>query len=325
MKFLFTGDVMLGRFVNEILQEELPTHPWGNTLPIFWDADVRICNLECVISNRGNPWTITPKVFHFRSDAKNIEVLKAAGIHIVSLANNHTLDYEYEAMFEMLKILDTAGIRHAGAGINRNEASRPAFLEIGGMKIGFIAFTDNESDWEATEEKPGIFYVPVDTEDNRAKRLFEIIRSTKKEVQVLVISAHWGPNWGNRPQPHHISFGHTLIDAGADIVFGHSCHVFQGIEIYLGKPIIYSAGDFIDDYAVDEIERNDESFIFTVEVRDSQIYMLRLYPTIIYDFQATLAKQIDAKRILLKMQRLCAKFNTSIRNNEEWQYGDILI
>lgn len=325
MKFLFIGDVMLGRFVNEILRGELPMYPWGNALPIFRDADIRICNLECVISNRDNPWTVTPKVFHFRSDAKNIEVLKTAGIHIVSLANNHTLDFEYEAMFEMLKILDNAGIHHAGAGINRDEASRPAFLEMRGIKIGFIAFTDNESDWEATEEKPGVFYVPIDIEDDRAKRLFEIIRNTKKETQVLIVSAHWGPNWGHRPQPHHIPFGHTLIDAGADIVFGHSCHVFQGIEIYLSKPIIYSAGDFVDDYAVDEIERNDESFIFTVETHDSHIHMLRLYPTIISDFQATLAKQGDAKRIVLKMQGLCAGFNTPTRIDEKGQYIDIVV
>ncbi|CAG0989427.1 partial putative polyglutamine synthesis accessory protein, partial [Anaerolineae bacterium] len=126
MKFLFVGDVMLGRLVNDILQERPPAYPWGDNLPIFRDADIRICNLECVISDRGTPWTITPKVFHFRSDARNVKTLKIAGINVVSLANNHALDYGYQALFDMLKILDNAGIHRAGAGINFDEACRPA-------------------------------------------------------------------------------------------------------------------------------------------------------------------------------------------------------
>lgn len=325
MKFLFVGDVMLGRLVNEILQEKPPAYPWGDTLPVFQDVDIRICNLECVISDRGSPWTATPKVFHFRSDARNIETLKIAGIDVVSLANNHALDYGYSAMLDMLKILDDAGIHHAGAGVNFNEASRPALLEKGGIKIGFIAFTDNEPDWESTTEMPGVFYVPINVHDNRAKGLFEIIRHTKKEVDFLIVSTHWGPNWGYRPQPEHIPFGRCMIDAGADVIFGHSCHVFQGIEIYKGRPIIYSAGDFIDDYAVDKIERNDQSFIFTLETRDSQIYRLRLYPTIIDDFQARLAPQSEAKEISGKMQKLCAEFKTLARYDEKGQYIEILV
>lgn len=325
MKFLFVGDVMLGRLVNEILWKKPPAYPWGDNLPIFWDADIRICNLECVISDRGTPWTITPKVFHFRSDAKNVETLKIAGINVVSLANNHALDYGYQALFDMLKIFDNAGIHRAGAGINFDEASRPALFEKGGTKIGFIAITDNEPEWEATVESPGVFYVPIDIHDDRAKRLFEIVRQTKKETDLLIVSAHWGPNWDYRPQPEHISFGHSLIDAGADIIFGHSCHVFQGIEIYKGRPIIYSAGDFIDDYAVDEIERNDQSFIFTIETRGSQIYRLRLYPTIINDFQARLASQSEARKISGKMQKLCAEFKTPARWEEKEQYIEILV
>jgi len=77
---------------------------------------------------------------------------------------------------------------------------------------------------------------------------------------------------GISTQENHIPFGHLLIDSGADIVFGHSCHVFQGIEIYRGRPILYSTGDFIDDYAADGIERNDESFIFLIEICDTKTF-----------------------------------------------------
>jgi len=320
LKILFIGDVMLGRLVNQFLKRESSAYPWGDTLPIFKKADLRICNLESVISDRGSPWNVTPKVFHFRSDAKNIETLKIAGINAVSLANNHTLDFEYEGMFETLRILDDAGIYHAGAGANLEETARPALFEVSGEKIGLIAFTDNEPDWEATSEKPGIFYVPIDSEDDRAKNLFERVRQTREEVDVLIASAHWGPNWGYRPRKHQIPFGHRLIDAGADIVFGHSCHVFQGIELYRGRPILYSTGDFIDDYAVDDMERNDESFIFLIEISDDKTFRLRLYPTLIRHFQARLAEKNEAKKIALKMEKLCRELNTTVKWHEEESY-----
>jgi poly-gamma-glutamate synthesis protein (capsule biosynthesis protein) len=325
MKLLFVGDVMLGRLVNETLREAPQDYPWGDTLSILGEADVRLCNLECVISDRGTPWTVTPKVFHFRSDTKNIETLKIANVNAVSIANNHTLDFEYEAMSEMIKILDEAGIFHAGAGSNFEEASRPALFGVGGIKIGLIAFTDNEPDWEATAHRPGIFHAPIDREDDRAKKLFEIVRQTKKESDLLIVSAHWGPNWGYRPHPSHVPFGHALIDHGADVVFGHSCHVFQGIEIYQDRPILYSTGDFIDDYAVDEIERNDESFIFLVETQKAQIKKLNLYPTVIRIFQARLARDREAKRITRKMEERCAEFKTSVRWNEEEGRSEILL
>lgn len=310
MKILFAGDVMLGRLVNKELRTRPAEHPWGNVMPLFKGADLRVCNLECAISDRGEPWAKTPKAFHFRTDAKNVNVLKAANINAVSLANNHTFDFGYEAAFDTIDILDREGICHAGAGREIGEAARPSFLNAGGLKIGFIAFTDNEPAWEAHEDSPGIFYVPVDAGSGRARKLFDLARDTKMKADILIVSAHWGPNRGYTPVPGHIPFAHALIDSGADIVFGHSCHVFQGVELYKGRPIIYSAGDFVDDYAVDEAERNDESFVFIVEAGESGIKKIRLYPTMIIRFQARRAASFLAEEIAFKMKRLCTGFNT---------------
>ncbi len=310
MKLLFVGDVMLGRLVNETMKSMPPDYPWGNTLSLFRETGVRICNLECVISDRGQPWGMTPKMFHFRTDAKNIESLKAAGITAVSLANNHSLDYEYEALFDMIDILERAGIHHTGAGADFAQASKPALFRIEGLTIGLIAFTDNESGWEATDRQPGIFYVPVMSTDERAVRLFDIIRQTKERADMVIVSAHWGANWGYQPVPEHVPFGHALVDNGADIVFGHSAHVFRGVEIYKGRPIIYSAGDFVDDYAVDEIERNDESFLFVVETGGGAVTGLRLYPIVISHMQARRAEPRDAWEIAAKMRRLCNRLGS---------------
>ena len=314
---LFVGDIMLGRLVNEALKEKPPVYPWADTLSLFHHADVRLCNLECVIADRGIPWSVTPKVFHFRSDAKNIETLKAAHIDAVSLANNHTLDFGYEGLFQMMDILGAAGIHYAGAGTTISEASQPAIWEMSGKKIGLIAFTDNEPVWEATQEQPGVFYVPITLTDKRAESLFAMVRKTKEVVDFLIVSAHWGPNWGSSPPSEQLPFARALIDEGADVIFGHSGHVIRGIEIYKDKPIMYCTGDFIDDYAVDESERNDRSFIFILETDLHTIFRLLLYPTIITNFQARRAKNNDKREIVARMQELCTNLKTSTTWDEK--------
>lgn len=325
MKILFVGDVMLGRLVNEALREKPPKYPWRDTLPIFKQADLRICNLECVISDTGQPWTTPPKSFHFRTEGKNIKTLLAAGIGMVSLANNHVLDYDYEGMFGMMKILGENAINYAGVGMDFSEAAEPAICRVDNKKVGLIAFTDNEPDWAAEEKKPGIFYVPVDLKDNRAKILFETIKKTRGGVDILIISAHWGPNWGYDPPGEHIPFAHALIDAGADVVFGHSGHVFRGIELYKKKVILYCTGDFIDDYAVDEIERNDESFIFVLETNAHHIAKIALYPTVIRSLRAQLAKKEERGKIVIKMQSLCSKLGTKTKWQGKKEYLKIAL
>jgi poly-gamma-glutamate capsule biosynthesis protein CapA/YwtB (metallophosphatase superfamily) len=313
MKLLFVGDVMLGRLVNDLLKRVRPDYPWGDTRTLFDQADWRACNLECVISDRGQPWGITPKAFHFRSDAVNIATLKSARIDSVSLANNHSLDFEYDAMFEMLRLLDAAGIQHAGAGKDLAQAVAPTISRIGGMTIAMIAMTDNQPEWEALPAHPGILYSPIDETDVRAQLILHALHDMRANADIAIVSAHWGPNWGYRPLAAHVRFGHALIDAGADIVFGHSGHVFQGVEIYKRRPIIYCAGDFIDDYAVDEIERNDESFVFVVDVSGGRLERLRLYPTQIADCQAKMARGDRAIEIAEKMAQLCTEMGTDAR------------
>src|ERR687890_543070 len=126
-----TGDVMLGRGVDEALRVMRPGDLWGDTLPVLDSADLRVVNLECAISTHENPWSRTPKTFHFRADpSRGVGVLRVARIDACSVANNHTLDFEEEGLLDTLKHLDAAGIRHAGAGPNREEAADPAILIV---------------------------------------------------------------------------------------------------------------------------------------------------------------------------------------------------
>jgi poly-gamma-glutamate synthesis protein (capsule biosynthesis protein) len=309
-ELLLLGDCMLGRLVNEVLENAPPEYPWGDTLPILHSADWRMCNLECVMSDRGTAWSAYPKAFHFRSSPKNIAVLGTARVNAVSLANNHVLDYGYDALFQMLEVLDRVGIVHSGAGANLEQASRPATAEVCGRTLGLLAFTDNEPTWEATADRPGTFYVPVDLNDPRAQNLLEVVRRQKDVVDFVIVSAHWGSNWGYLSPKEHAAFARALVDAGADLVFGHSSHVFRGIEFYEGRPILYGVGNFVDDYAVDQTERNDQSFIYVVDTENRVPRSLRLYPTMIRRCRACRASGIHELSIIEKMKELCAAFNT---------------
>jgi len=146
--------------------------------------------------------------------------------------------------------------------------------------------------------------------------LLEIIRERREVVDLLIVSAHWGSNWGYHPPHGHRIFAHALIEAGADIIFGHSSHVFRGIEFYKGRPILYGAGDFVDDYAIDEIERNDQSFIYVIEMAGRIPRGVRLYPTLIRGCHTSLAEGVYALGITDKMAGLCAAFHTLTRWNQ---------
>jgi poly-gamma-glutamate synthesis protein (capsule biosynthesis protein) len=159
-RLALVGDVMLGRLVNLALRHAPPEYPWGDVLPLLRSADALALNLECVISDLGEPWP--GKIFCFRSDAKNVEVLSRAGASAVSLANNHSLDYGSEALRECLALLAQRGIRSAGAGNSLDEARRPAVFPLGADSAALVAFTDNDPEWEAQAASPGTFYAPVD-------------------------------------------------------------------------------------------------------------------------------------------------------------------
>jgi poly-gamma-glutamate capsule biosynthesis protein CapA/YwtB (metallophosphatase superfamily) len=325
VRLALIGDVMLGRLVNDALKTEPPPYPWGNTLHVLKTADFRLCNLETAITDKGNPWSATPKVFHFRTDPINVGVLTAASISQVCLANNHILDYEFEGMFQTIEILKENGVNFAGAGEDLTAASMPAVSEVKRLKIGLISFTDNEPVWEATNERPGVFYVPIDLGDNRTRHLLETVEKAREIVDLLIVSPHWGPNWGYDPPPEHKYLAHALLDHGADIVFGHSAHIFRGIELYKGKPIFYNAGDFVNDYSIDEMERNDQGFIYILETEDTRVSSITLYPTLIREFQVVLAREFEAREITEKMAQLCLDFNTPSLFNPTLQTLEIPI
>jgi poly-gamma-glutamate synthesis protein (capsule biosynthesis protein) len=310
-----TGDVMLGRGVNETLRAAPPEEPWGDVLPLLHSADLRIINLECAITEHKRPWSRTPKVFHFRADPLAIEVLRAARIDACSLANNHTLDFEERGLLDTLEHLEEAGIRYAGAGRDAGEAARPALLEGG---VALVAFTDNEPPFAAGADKPGTNYLPVSLEPEVLRRVEEAIEAAREAgASTVVFSSHWGPNMVERPRGSFRRFARAVVDLGADVYYGHSAHVFQGVEIYRGKPILYDTGDFIDDYAVDPALRNDRSFLFRVSVDGGELRRLELYPVTLPYSRVELARGAEREAILDRMVALSSEMGTTFSRRED--------
>jgi poly-gamma-glutamate capsule biosynthesis protein CapA/YwtB (metallophosphatase superfamily) len=310
-----TGDVMLGRGVNETLHSVRPEEPWGDALPLLLSADLRIINLECAITEHERPWSRTPKVFHFRADPPAVEVLRAGGVDACSLANNHTLDFEEKGLLDTLAHLEAAGIRYAGAGRDGEHAARPVLLEDG---VALVAFTDNEPPFAAGPDKPGTNYLPVSTEPRVLRRVEEAVREAREAgAETIVFSSHWGPNMVLRPPDAFRRFARAVVDLGADVYYGHSAHVFQGVEVYRGKPILYDAGDFIDDYAVDPDLRNDRSFLFRVSMEGGELRHLELFPVVLPYARVELAGGDEREEILGLMQDLSAEMGTVFDRRED--------
>jgi poly-gamma-glutamate capsule biosynthesis protein CapA/YwtB (metallophosphatase superfamily) len=310
-----TGDVMLGRGVNETFRAAPPEEPWGDVLPLLLSADLRIINLECAITEHRRPWSRTRKVFHFRADPLAVEVLKVARVDACSLANNHTLDFEEQGLLDTLDHLEAAGIRYAGAGRNLEEAARPVLLENG---VALVAFTDNEPPFAAGADKPGTNYLPVSLEPEVMRRVEEAVGDAREAgAKMVVFSNHWGPNMVERPREIFRRFARAVVDRGADVYYGHSAHVFQGVEIYRGKPILYDTGDFIDDYAVDPRLRNDRSFLFHVSMEDGDLRRLELHPVSLPYARVEHATGAEREAILGRMVGLSAEMGTALDRRED--------
>jgi poly-gamma-glutamate capsule biosynthesis protein CapA/YwtB (metallophosphatase superfamily) len=246
--------------------------------------------------------------------------LRTARIDACSLANNHTLDFEEQGLLDTLEHLDAAGIRHAGAGRNQEEAADPAILTVPAnhtRRAALLAFTDNEPSFAAGTDRPGTNYLPVSLKPDVLRRVERAVSAVRgMGVDTVIFSNHWGPNMVQRPKKIFRRFAHAVIDRGVDIYYGHSAHVFQGVEIYRGKPIIYDTGDFIDDYAVNPELRNDWSFLFQVSVVEGRFERLDLTPVKLSYARVDLATGGERETILNRMEGLSAEMGTVFTRRE---------
>lgn len=283
LTLFLAGDVMLGRGIDQILPhpgEPILYESWardarqyvrlaeGHSGPIpravpldyVWGAalselerrrpQARVINLETAVTTSELPaW----KGINYRMHPDNVGCLRSAGIQCCVLANNHVLDWGESGLVETLQVLDGAGVRGAGAGLDEERAETPAVIEVEGeTRVIVCAFALPSSGvpagWAAGARQPGVAFLR-DVSRASVERVARSLRRARRARDLAVVSLHWGPNWGYEVAPEERNFAHQLIaEFDVDVVYGHSSHHVKGIELYQGKPILYGCGDLINDY-----------------------------------------------------------------------------
>jgi hypothetical protein len=238
---LFAGDILLSSHVTTaydnakgisgVLDEGFRTE--------ISQTDIFMANQEFPFSDRGS--AAPDKQFTFRMTPSRVTMMNEIGVDIVTLANNHSLDYGTDALVDTCTALDGAGIRYVGAGPDMDRARQLETIQVKGKTIGYLAASRvyPETSWVANSQKPGMVsgYDPT--------ILLEEIKKAESLCDYLVVYVHWGVERDEKPQQYQRDLGKQIIDAGADLVIGSHPHVLQGIEYYNGKPICYSLGNFI--------------------------------------------------------------------------------
>jgi poly-gamma-glutamate synthesis protein (capsule biosynthesis protein) len=179
-----------------------------------------------------------------------------------------------------------------------------------------VAFADHPKEWAAGPSSPGINYIPVSTDAAVLRRVETALRAARGGADFVIFTIHWGPNMRARPSPRFREFARAVLSAGADLFWGHSAHLVQGVEFWGGKPILYDTGDFVDDYAVDSELRNDLSALFRVTVRPPNVIGLEAIPVAIEGMRVNVAHGTQRTRFLRHLTALSAEMDTRVAPQE---------
>jgi poly-gamma-glutamate capsule biosynthesis protein CapA/YwtB (metallophosphatase superfamily) len=303
------GDTMLGRSVAEALTTAPPESLVAPDLAdVTRSADLFVLNLECCVSDRGEPWPDPGKPFFFRAPPTAVELLAYLGTDAVTLANNHALDYGPEALLDTLEHLRGAGIAAVGAGADQADARGFAILQApGGFRLAVLGLTDHPADFAAGPDTPGVAFADL-RGDGMPGWAIEGIEEAGSGADAVLVTPHWGPNMAAEPVSHVRSAADDLVRAGATLVAGHSAHVFHGVV----GPVLYDLGDFLDDYAVDPVLRNDLGLLWLVTLDERGPVRLEAVPLALDYCRTRLAVSDETAWVLSRFAERCAAFGTEV-------------
>ncbi len=313
------GDVMLGRGVARRLGEAPPEDVWAPELrELCRSCDLVIANLECCISARGVPTErVRGKPFFFRAPPQAIRSLQAIGVRAVGLANNHALDYETEALIDTLELLDQAGIAVAGAGPDLAAARAPASVAARGATIGLVAVSDHPAEFAAGPDEPGIAF--ADLRRGPPAWLADELAELRGRCDWVIAFAHWGPNMTTEPAVWQREAGAALQGSGADLVAGHSAHVFHGVGRGPRGPVVFDLGDALDDYAVDATLRNDLGVLAIWRPGDPEAE-LELVGLALDFCRTRIATGQEADWVAGRLERACRVLGTRVERLSEARF-----
>ncbi|MEF3365516.1 CapA family protein [Methylocystis sp. 9N] len=368
LRLFLCGDVMIGRGVDQILPAPCPpklyeeylssaedyvrlaeeasgpiprkadfAYVWGDALEAFQAKapDARIVNLETSVTLNE---AAEAKSVNYRVSPTNAACLSAAGIDCCALANNHVLDWGPRGLIDTLDTLAHFGIETAGAGRDLDAAQRPAILDIprkGRLLILSFASPDGGAprDWAATGAAPGVNLL-ADLSPRSAARACDLANSFRGPGDILIVSIHWGPNWGYGVPDDQRRFAHELIEkADAAVVHGHSSHHAKGMEVHRNRLILYGCGDFLNDYeGISGYERfrGDLSLMYfaDIDAASGDLVALALVPLHMRRFRLERASGADADWLARRLDRESAPYGVRIRRRDDgtlyahWRDGD---
>src|ERR687888_2479078 len=305
MRVALGGDTMLGRGVADVLELAAPSSLVEPALAeLMREADVTVLNLECCVSDRGAPVRLAEKPFFFRAPPRAVELLAHLGVDGVTLANNHALDFGDVALLDTFEHLDGAGIGWVGAGWDLTRARAPLRLPAGEETLTVVGFTDHPAAFAAGADRPGVAYVDL------RSGLDPWVRAVISGVErgCVLVSPHWGPNMTTQPLPAVRAAAGQLLAAGASLVAGHSAHVFHGVD----GAVLYDLGDFLDDYRVDPVLRNDLGLLFLVDIDVGGPRRLEVVPLKLEYCWTGLATGEDREWISRRFRSACLAFHQEV-------------
>ena len=297
------GDMIFDRAVKSLIAKKGGAAPLADVALRLAASDVAVGNLESPLAASGSQEP--SKSVTFRGAPKAIEGLKAAGFDFVSLANNHALDYGKTALADTIASLDAAGIAHAGAGPDRGSAYAPAIIVRRNARIAYLAFSDVVPSGFAADAKRGGIAT-----GRQLSTVTDAIKQAKTQADYVIVSFHWGVEYQDDATSQQVHDAHAVIDAGADMVTAHHPHVIQAVEMYKGKVIAYSLGDFVFDHFS---RKTGEAFILDASMGPAGVSAVTVTPVYLdADGKPKIVEGEEAAVILRRLRTISAKRNTDV-------------
>jgi poly-gamma-glutamate synthesis protein (capsule biosynthesis protein) len=300
------GDIMLDRSLGYGLQQGDLTYPFSDVAGQLQEADVTVGNVESALGDLGEP---EQKRYPFRAPPEAAGALGLGGFDIVSLANNHGMDYGQEALLQAIDLLQQKGVMPVGAGGNSSEARAPEIIEVNNLKTAFFGYVNvpaeastgfDTASWTATEETPGIAWADPQV-------IAEDVAAIREQVDLIVVMLHSGFEYLPTPSEPQIEAAHAAVDAGADLVIGHHAHILQGIEYYGNGVIIYGTGNFAFD-----IDGPPETAIFHIWLDENGVREIAIEAAIVqFGGKPRLAASWEAQPIRNRVYYLTNLLNTN--------------
>jgi poly-gamma-glutamate capsule biosynthesis protein CapA/YwtB (metallophosphatase superfamily) len=234
-----TGDVNLDPGYIPNFQRFGYDHAWSGLDGLFERDDLTVVNLECAVSNLGSK---VPKQFNFRGDPAALRSMREAGVEVANLGNNHAFDYGPEALVDTIRNLRSNGIAPVGAGRDERRATDPAVFEMKGWRVAVVGIGNVVEPEPAAVAGPGKPGVACNDDIACMERA---VKKARRAADLVVVSIHWGVELHPEPNAFQAQIAHALIDAGADVIFGHHSHRLGSTGEYRGRPIFWSLGNFV--------------------------------------------------------------------------------